>query len=247
MSEDRIFRSIPENEINACVITIYPPPKHSSDYINTIDPGLLLVRDRFVYFANSDEYIEYVMQNPDKIKGMFGIDLPKGMPTEINEHVIRGNAYHFSQTSAVGMSIRFDDKTGFKKTIKVGKGFQNKLFEKKLNARYVIVIDFMMNSETFKKSIKGGIQSIANTAEEHKGTHAGRIAEKALQRMKEDAQVQSEIGDDEDEPAPELVQLPTNPFTSEITAAVPPDLIEQEDLSKSTKSDEGWVSVSNDE
>lgn len=195
-----INQSIPDEEIHAAVVTVFPPPKAPSGYENTIEPALMLARDRFVYVANSDDMFHYVMQNPDKIKEMFGMHVPKNMMKEIPEHAERGNAYHFNQTSAVSLSIKFGDESSFRKTIRNGRGWMEKSFEKRVKGRYIIVIDLLMNPDAFKASIKDTIGYIGDIAEEEKGTVKGNFARQTLQKIKDDM-----VKDEED--APELVQV----------------------------------------
>lgn len=213
-----VNQGIPDEEIHAAVVTVFPPPNSNSSYENVIEPALMLVRDRFIYVANSDERFCYVMQNPDKIKELFGMDVPKNMISEIPEHAERGMAYHFNQTSAVSLSVKFNDMSSFEKQVKNGKGWITRSFDKRIKSRYIIVIDLMMNPAAFKASIKDTIGYIGDIAEEEgSGTVKGKFAMKTLQKLKEDM-VKDEVPDEDE--VPDLVEITDLQTTEENQSSI---------------------------
>lgn len=156
-----ISQNLDEDQIHSTMVTIYPPPKSSSSHKNMIPAASMMIKDRFIFFANSDEKINYVFQNPDQISSMFGINIPKNMVTEIPEHVVRGYVYHLVQSSAMSLNISYDDLRSFQKQIKNGRGFRTTSFNKALDSRYIIVMDFATNSKDFKKTMKNTVSTIS--------------------------------------------------------------------------------------
>jgi len=201
-------RQIPVNEIHAAIITVYPPPRESSSYENTIETALMVTRDRFIYVIGSDEMVEYTMQNPDQMSETFGMKVPKNAMREIPEHVERGYAYHMQQTSAVAMCWKFNDTNFFKKMTRNGKGFRETSFEKRVRGRYIVVIDFLMDAKRFKETIKETVGYISEIAEDEKGTAKGVMAQKALEKIKDEEEDVEDVEIPDN--VPQLVDIKTD-------------------------------------
>lgn len=204
-----IDKNIPMSDIERIVVSIYPPPKRTSDYENTIEPALMITRDRCIYFANSDELIHYKMIDASKVQQLFGMAMPPNAMNSIPEHIERGNGYHFIQTSAVALSIKYNDLSTFQIAVKDGKGTKNKSFEKRPLARYIVVIDFIMTSVCFKRSMKETVNVVADMADLKHDKPEGKMAKSMLEKLTGDSSILEEI--------PELVEL--DPESGEIMSS----------------------------
>lgn len=178
-----LSKDIKEEDVNSALITVYPPPRESSRYENIIDSTTMMVKDRFIYYANSDEMVEYVMQSPDKLSEIFGTSIPKNIMTEVPEHINRGYLFHFDQASAMSLSIRFNDLNSFQKETTSRGGSRKTMLKKAIKARYIFVFDFLMKSADFKNRLKSTVEYIGGTADSDTGER-GKIAKKAMESMK---------------------------------------------------------------
>ena len=180
-------RRIPANEVSKVVITIYPPPKDPSSYENIIEAAQMITRDRFIYFINSDEFLHYRMIDATKLQAMLGMAVPSNAAQSIPEHVERGNGYHMSQTSAVALSLRFNNERSFQTNIRNGKGTVLKTYDKLPTLRYIIVIDFIMTNSVFRETMKKTANIVGDIADQKPNTVQGKMAQAAVQKMKEEA------------------------------------------------------------
>lgn len=178
-----LSKDIKEEDVNSVLITVIPPPRESSSYENTIDSATMMVKDRFIYYANSDEMVEYVMQSPDKLSEIFGASVPKNIMTEIPEHINRGYLYHFDQASAMSLSIKFNDLNSFQKASTNRGGSRKEMLKKAMKVRYIFVFDFLMKSADFKNRLKTTVEYIGGTANTDT-TEKGKLAKKAMESMK---------------------------------------------------------------
>lgn len=159
-------RQIPKDEIQAAVITVYPPPRDSSGYENIVESSLMVARNRFIYVIGSDELVEYSVQNPEELAKSMGMSSKTHGLMEIVEHVERGYAYHFDQASAVSINWKFNDLNFFRKTVKNGMGSREVSLEKRIKGRYILVVDLLMDSKKFKSTIKDTVSFIGDISKD---------------------------------------------------------------------------------
>jgi len=176
-----VDRDIPLEEISNIIITIYPPPKKSTSYENTIEPALLVTRDRFIYFAISDEMIEYKMIDPKKLQTMIGMAMPKNICPSISEYVERGYSYHMNQLSSVSMMIKCDDNQTFLKKA-ILNGHRDETRKKFPFYRHIVVVDFIMENSIFKQSLTK-LTGIISDVSENDNTVKGKMATKILDQV----------------------------------------------------------------
>lgn len=180
-----VDRRIDLSEISQVKVSVYPPPLKSSNYENTIEPALMLTRDRCFYVANSDQLLNYKMVDASKLQSMLGMAIPTNATQSIPEHVERGFGYHMSQTSAASLSLKYVDSNGFKTTIRDGKGSREKTIETRPLSRYIVVIDFIMTNSVFRETMKKTTGIVGDIAESKPDTAQGKMAKATLERMAE--------------------------------------------------------------
>lgn len=179
----KVSEGIPSEELSRIVIYVYPPPRNPSSHENEIEAAKMITRDRVIYFVNSDEYISYKMLDPTKIQKILGMNVPANAINEIPEHAVRGNGYHLSQTSAVSLSVCFNDARTFQASIPNGRGSMLKSYTKLPDRRYVIVVDYILTPEQFKKTMKETAGVIGQVADQEPNSAKGAMAKKALSAM----------------------------------------------------------------
>jgi hypothetical protein len=178
-----VDRRIPMEDISTIVITIYPEPKSISDFENVIDAPKMTVRDRFIYFAGSDDLVNYKMIDSSQIKDFFGMKMPPGSLEYIPEHVVRGNVYHFGSITSISLTVKFNNLNYFQISVKDGKGSRPKNIEKRVLARRVVMVDFLYTTPKFKEVMKSLVTQFDEEKEEKKGTVEGKMMEKAFEKL----------------------------------------------------------------
>lgn len=195
-----VDRRIDLSEISTVKVTIFPPPLHSSTYENVIEPAQMIVGNRCIYYANSDELIHYKMIDAAKLQATLGMAIPRNASQSVPEHVERGYGYHMTQTSAVALSIKFSDTSSFKITIRDGKGSKEKSMDKKPLARYIVVIDYIMTNAVFRETMKKTAGIVGDIADSKPGTVQGNMAKAALKQLAdEDEPLLVDVPEDEQE------------------------------------------------
>jgi hypothetical protein len=160
-----VSRGIDPENVNAIMITVYPPPMAESSYETTIDPATMMISDRIVYIANSDEFVYYCKHDVSGFKDIIGplaSVLPANSP-DIPEHFVRNYAYHFNSASAIALRLRFNDEKRFQAPIRDGAGWKNRWMEKRVRGRYIIVFDFAIRASKFRESMKDVAGDLSKT------------------------------------------------------------------------------------
>lgn len=170
--------SIPMEEIKRIDFTIVPPPKKSSSYENELASAQMTVRNRFLYFINSDELINFKVIDPEKIKNMLKVDFPMDDVQAITEHAKRQTAMHFIDLATYVNRITFDNKDTYQyNNMRNGVSYGGKLVTK----RYVVVIDFIMTNDVFKTRTNGIISELTDLKD--KDSEKGKLTNSVLKSM----------------------------------------------------------------
>lgn len=197
--------SIPINEIKRIDFTIIPPPKKPSSYENEIASAQMTVRNRFLYFINSDELINFKVIDAEKIQKMIGVSVPIGGDQSISEHSKRQTALHFIDLATYVNRIVFNNEETYKyNNLRNGVSYNGKLVTK----RYIVVIDFIMTNDIFKKRTSEILSELTGLRD--KDTEQGRRTNKLLNSIDPDILEQAGItvnNSDENKQAEEVEEV----------------------------------------